>query len=53
MGTEEIITGFNQLSAVQQHEVVNEFYRHLERKPGHRGGKAKTAGITRDHVAVG
>ncbi len=26
--------------------------RHLERKPRHREGKAKTAGITRDHVAV-
>jgi len=26
--------------------------RHIDRKPRHRGGKAKTAGITRDHVAV-
>lgn len=29
MGIEELITGFKQLSAEQQHEVVNELYRHL------------------------
>ena len=29
MGIEELITGFKQLSAEQQHEVINELYRHL------------------------
>lgn len=47
MGVGELITIFKLLRPEQQYRIVNELYRHPDRKPKHRRGKVKTAAIDR------
>ena len=43
MGIEELITGFKQLNAEQQHEAVKQFYRHLvQGEPGDKSARAES-----------